>query len=143
MRIIRITKITDKVLIAFKSLMPQLSAGLRPPSKQNLEEIINSENSVLFIAQDEDKEIAGTLTLIINRIPTKQFAWIEDIVIDNKFRGKGVGQKLTQHAIDYAIKKGINEINLTSNSKRIAANKLYQKLGFVTRDTNVYRLTVG
>jgi ribosomal protein S18 acetylase RimI-like enzyme len=142
MKIIQPTEITTEILNAFKTLTKQLSHEKISPSKKDLEEIVNSENSILFIAKDENEEIAGTLTLLINRIPTGQKVWIEDVVVDNKFRGKGIGQKLTQHAIDYAIKKGIKEINLTSNPARIAGNKLYQKLGFIKRTTNFYRLKI-
>ena len=142
MKIIQPTEITEEILIALKTLTKQLSPNKKPPSKKDLEEIINSENSILFIAKSKNEEIAGTLTLLINRIPTGQKVWIEDVVVDNKFRGKGIGQKLTQFAIDYAIKRGIKEINLTSNPARIAGNKLYQKLGFTLRETNIYRLNL-
>ena len=142
MKIIQLTEISEEILSAFKTLIHQLSPNKKPPSKKDLEEIVNSENSILFIAKNENEEITGTLTLLINRIPTGQKVWIEDVVIDNKFRGKGVGQKLTQFTIDYAIKRGIKEINLTSNPTRIAGNKLYKKLGFIERDTNVYRLNI-
>ena len=142
MKIIQLTEITTEILVAFKTLTEQLSPDKKPPSKKDLEEIVKSENSILFIAKNENEEIAGTLTLLINRIPTGQKVWIEDVVVDNKFRGKGIGQKLIQFAIDYAIKRGIKEINLTSNPTRIAGNILYKKLGFIERETNVYRLNI-
>ena len=142
MKLIKATEINEEIVVAFKTLISQLSPNLEPPSKQNLEEIINSKNSILFLAKNENDEIIGTLTLLINRIPSGQKVIIEDVVIDNKFRGKGIGKELTQFAIDYAVKRGIKEIDLTSNPTRIAGNKLYQKLGFVKRKTNVYRLTI-
>jgi len=142
MKIIQPKEITEEILIAFKILIHQLSPNKKPPSKKDLEEIVNSENSILFVAQDENGKITGALTLLINRIPTGQKVWIEDVVVDSKIRGKGIGRKLTQFAIDYSVKRGIKEINLTSNSSRIAGNKLYQKLGFIKRDTNVYRLSI-
>ena len=142
MKIIQLTEITKEILIAFETLTKQLSPHKKPPSKIDLEEIINSENSVLFIAKNKNEEIAGTLTLLINRIPTGQKVWIEDVVVDDKFRGKGIGKKLTEFAINYATQLGIKEINLTSNPARIAGNKLYQKLGFIERETNVYRLNI-
>ncbi len=142
MKIIQPTEITEEIIIAFKTLIHQLSPNRKPPSKQNLEEIINSENSVLFIATDKNDIIIGTLTLLINRIPSGQKVSIEDVVVDNKMRGKGIGKKLTQFAIDYAVKQGFAEIDLTSSPTRVAANKLYQKLGFVLRETNIYRLNL-
>ena len=142
MKIIQPTEITDEISIAFKTLIHQLSPNSKTPSKQNLEEIINSENSVLFIAKNENEQIVGTLTLLINRIPSGQKVSIEDVVVDNRMRGKGIGEKLTLFAIDYAARKGFTEIDLTSNPTRVAANKLYQKLGFVLRETNIYRLNL-
>jgi ribosomal protein S18 acetylase RimI-like enzyme len=68
--------------------------------------------------------------------------WIEDVVVDVAARGKGLGKDLMLFAIDYVSQKNISTINLTSSPERIAANKLYQKLGFVKRETNVYRLTI-
>ena len=142
MKIIQPTEITEEISTAFKTLIYQLSPNRKPPSKQNLEEIINSKNSVLFLAKDENNKIVGTLTLLINRIPSGQKVSIEDVVVDNKMRGKGIGEKLTQFAIDYAVEQGFAEIDLTSNPTRVAANKLYQKLGFVLRETNIYRLNI-
>ena len=68
--------------------------------------------------------------------------WIEDVVVDVAARGKGLGKDLMLFAIDYVSQKNISTINLTSSPERIAANKLYQKFGFVKRETNVYRLTI-
>ena len=98
MEIFRLTEISEDVLIAFRKLIPQLSSSSQMPTKENLEEIIKSKKSFLFLARD--KEIVGALTLITYRIPTGIKVWIEDVVVDNKMRGKGIGEKLTQYAID-------------------------------------------
>ena len=140
MEIFRLTEISEEILIAFRKLIPQLSPDAQIPAKENLEEIIKSENSFLFLARD--KEIVGALTLITYRIPTGLKVWIEDVVVDNKMRGKGIGEKLTRYAIDYAIKLGAKRIELTSKPSRIAANEMYKKMGFDKRETNVYRLII-
>ncbi len=142
MKITQLTEITEEVLTAFKTLIQQLSPGRETPSRKDLEEIISDKNSSLFVAITDNGEIAGTITLLINRIPSGQIAWIEDVVVSKYFRGNGIGEKLTLFVIDYVNKKGINEINLTSNPGRVTANKLYQKLGFAKRETNVYRLNL-
>ncbi|XMO86792.1 GNAT family N-acetyltransferase [Algibacter sp. AS12] len=140
MEIYELVTVTDKILNAFKSLIPQLSSSCVLPEKEDLEAIIKSENTVLFVAEEEDK-ILGTLTLVFTKIPTGNKVWIEDVVVDGAARGKGVGKALTEFAIDYTFDKNINSVNLTSSPERVAANKLYQKIGFVKRETNVYRLT--
>jgi len=141
MEIYKLETITDRVLKAFTSLIPQLSSSCALPTKETLEEIVNSNQTVLFVAE-EDNEILGTLTLVFNLIPTGRKVWIEDVVVHSSARGKGVGEKLVQYAIDYTANKNIDKINLTSSPERVAANKLYQKLGFEARTTNVYRLTI-
>jgi ribosomal protein S18 acetylase RimI-like enzyme len=140
MRIYEANMATEAIAKAFKKLIPQLSPNCSVPSKSELENLINSNNTLIFVA--EENEIIGTLTLVFNKIPTGNKVWIEDVVVDNAVRGKGVGEELTKFAIEYVTSKGIKQINLTSGPERIAANKLYQKLGFTKRETNVYRLTI-
>lgn len=136
MNIYTASEANTKILTAITTLLPQLSSNCPIPTKNDLQEIINSENTILFIA--EDSEIIGMLTLVINRIPTGQKAWIEDVVVNQNNRGKGIGQKLIEHAINYAKNNGITKVNLTSSPERIEANKLYLKMGFQVRTTNVY-----
>jgi ribosomal protein S18 acetylase RimI-like enzyme len=73
------------------------------------------------------------------RIPTGLRAWIEDVVVDDRARGKGVGEALNRAALSMARQRGAKTVDLTSRPSREAANRLYQRLGFVRRDTNVYR----
>ena len=84
-------------------------------------------------------DIVGTLTLVVFRIPTAIRAWIEDVVVDESARGRGVGEALTAAALDRAKAAGARTVDLTSRPSREAANRLYQRLGFIGRDTNVYR----
>ena len=103
-----------------------------------MEEIIESDTTVLFAARS-GQEIVGLLTLAIFRIPTGVRAWIEDVVVDNQARGKGVGDALNRAALAEAERRGAKTVDLTSRPSREAANRLYQRLGFKQRDTNVYR----
>ncbi|WP_218754203.1 GNAT family N-acetyltransferase [Polaribacter sp. R2A056_3_33] len=141
MKIYKLETVNDHILKAFIKLIPQLSTSCILPNQKDLEDIVSSGNTMLFIAE-ENNNVLGTLTLVFNKIPTGNKVWIEDVVVDNAARGKGVGEKLTQFAIEFTANKGIKSINLTSSPGRIAANKLYQKLGFIKRETNVYRLTI-
>ena len=126
------------VLAACHRLIPQLSSSSAPISAQELEEVIESNATVLFAARS-GQEIVGLLTLAIFRIPTGVRAWIEDVVVDNQARGKGVGDALNRAALAEAERRGAKTVDLTSRPSREAANRLYQRLGFKQRDTNVYR----
>ena len=87
-----------------------------------------------------DGEIVGALTLVVFPIPSGLRAWIEDVVVDEVARGRGVGAALTQQAVRLARAAGARTVDLTSRPSREAANKLYERLGFRLRDSKVYRL---
>jgi len=133
--------VNDDVVQAFEMLIPQLSKSNPPPSRSELEALVKSEASTLFLAKLEGR-IVGSLTLAMFRIPTGVRAWIEDVVVDESSRGHGVGEALNQAAILEAHHRGAITVELTSRPSREAANRLYQRLGFVVRETNVYRYTL-
>ena len=139
--ITEIVDITDEVVRAFAELIPQLSASSPSPDADQLSEMAANTNTVLFGARDtENGSLVGTLTLAFFRIPTGLQARIEDVVVLETARGKGVGQHLTDAAIDRARATGAKAVGLTSRPARAAANGLYSSMGFERRETNVYRL---
>jgi len=131
--------ITDTVVAAFARLIPQLSSSSPAPTADELVVIATSEADHLLVAEGADGEILGSMTLVVFRIPTGVRAWIEDVVVDEAARGRGVGEALNRTALDIAYGLGCKTVDLTSRPSREAANRLYQKLGFVARDTNIYR----
>jgi len=139
---IEIAASVDSELIeAFQRLTPQLSSSNSGPSKDQLEAIVSSCASTLLIARFEDR-IVGSLTLVTFPIPTGIRAWIEDVVVDSDARGKGIGEALNVFALAEAKRQGAITVDLTSRPSREAANRLYQRLGFKARETNVYRFTL-
>jgi ribosomal protein S18 acetylase RimI-like enzyme len=137
------TAVDDDLVAAFERLIPQLSSSNPPPTAEQLRAIVESGSTQLLVARDAGSgEILGSLTLAIFRIPTGLRAWIEDVVVDETARGRGVGEALNRHALDLAGKVGATTVDLTSRPTREAANRLYQRLGFEQRSTNVYRYTL-
>ena len=134
-------RVDDELVDAFAYLIPQLSSSNPPPSREHLAEMVQSPATLVLVAR-VDGRIAGSLTLAMFRIPTGLRAWIEDVVVDGDARGNGVGEALNLRAIEEARKRGAVTVDLTSRPSREAANRLYQRLGFVARDTNVYRFTI-
>jgi len=142
-QIIEAVEVTPELVAAFERLIPQLSSSNPAPTVTELAAICESEASVLLVAVDRDAEdrILGSLTLAWFRIPTGVRAWIEDVVVDEEARGHGVGELLNRAALDRARELGAKTVDLTSRPSREAANRLYQRIGFVARDTNVYRFS--
>ncbi len=139
--ITELVDITDDVVATFDRLIPQLSSSNPPPSIDALSQMAADPNIVLFVARNSDEgRIVGTLTLAFFRIPTGLQARIEDVIVDETARGAGIGELLTNAAIDRARVEGAKAVGLTSRPAREAANRLYLRLGFEMRDTNVYRL---
>lgn len=129
---------TDEIVRALDRLLPQLTTSTPPPTNLELERILSSPCCSLLVARD-DENVVGMLTLVTFDIPTGTRAWIEDVVVDSSARGKGVGEILSRRALEIALDKGAVTVDLTSRPSREAANRLYQRIGFVKRDTNVYR----
>lgn len=132
--------VDDELVAALARLVPQLSSS-PPPTAEQLAEIVDSPASVLFLAR-LDGAIVGTLTLATYRIPTGLKAWIEDVIVDASASGRGIGEALNRAAIDEARRRGAKDVGLTSRPSREAANRLYQRIGFERRETNVYRYSL-
>ena len=138
-------EVTPELVDAFTRLLPQLSRSAVPLGPAELAEMVDAPGTHLLVARlagDGPGPIVGTLTLVVFRIPTGVRAWIEDVVVDEAARGQGVGQALTAAAIGIAGEKGARTVDLTSRPAREAANRLYARMGFELRDTNVYRYSV-
>ena len=135
------TEATPELVEAFSRLIPQLSKSSPPPTAAEVAEMVASEACDVLIATEGDV-ILGTLTLVTFRIPTGVRSWIEDVVVDEAGRGKGVGDALNRFALDVARSKGAKTVDLTSRPSREAANRLYRRIGFVQRETNIYRYSL-
>lgn len=156
-----ITEATDELTEAMARLIPQLSRSAPAPTRDSLAQIVGQDGVYLLVFRDDAAAgagdtcaagpeagdsseagagpILGTLTLATFAIPTGLRAWIEDVVVDEAARGKGAGAALTYAAVELAHKLGARTVDLTSRPSREAANRLYQRCGFVQRQTNVYR----
>ena len=131
------------------ALVPQLSRSSAPPSLERLARIIEDPATTLLLARagagdapGAPGQVVGMLTLVIFTLPTGVRAWIEDVVVDDASRGGGVASTLIRAAIDRADSAGARTVDLTSRPHREAANRLYVRLGFEKRETNVYRRTL-
>lgn len=140
---IKITEIehfSEELLQAFKRLTPQLSESAPIPTAERLQRIVESPSTHLLAALDYEGNIAGVLTLVLFDIPTYCKAWIEDVITDSEYRGRGIGKALVKRAIEIAKERGADSVNLTSRPSREVARALYRKVGFEEVPTTVFRL---
>lgn len=167
-----VQEVTDELEQAVEYLLPQLSRSAPPLSRSDLEEIVSGEATTLLVARDDalspeeraaitngagqqarpqpategsdnpDGPIVGMLTLVTFRLPTGVRSWVEDVVTDTNLRGRGTASALIKAAIDLASSAGARTVDLTSRPSREAANRLYVRVGFKLRETNVYRYSL-
>lgn len=133
--------VDDDLCAAVDRLVAQLSRSAPPPGRALLERIVADGATTLFVARD-DNDIVGMLTLATFQIPTGVQAIIEDVVVDGAARGAGVAAALVQAALDRSAELGARRVDLTSRPEREVANRLYLRMGFEVRQTNVYRRTL-
>jgi ribosomal protein S18 acetylase RimI-like enzyme len=140
MHIEKVSEPTKELYETLKRLVPQLGVHKVPPTWQELKDLIESKSSVLLVARapEEKDSIAGILCLTVYRVPTGLRSIIEDVIVDEKMRRRGIGEALVRHAIELAREAGADGVSLTSNPEREAANQLYQSMGFHLRQTNPY-----
>ena len=141
-KIRKVLNSSEKVLGDINQLLPQLSKSAKPLNLKDLKGLIECSSTHLYFAE-EDEMVLGMLSLVIFQIPTGVRAWVEDVVVHGKARGKGVGKMLTLTALSEAKQFGALTVDLTSRPSREVANKLYMSVGFEPRMTNVYRYKHG
>jgi ribosomal protein S18 acetylase RimI-like enzyme len=139
MQIDIVNQVDEELYDAFQRLIPQLTNNNPPPSLNDLADLVRDASSTLMIARDDHGKIVGALALTVYRVPTGIRSIIEDVIVDASARGQGVGDALMKYAINLAREKGAQNISLTSNPMREAANRLYLRVGFKKRETNAYQ----
>ena len=137
--ITQVTHYSEPLRQRLEELLNQLTPQPSTLSEQTLRAVLNDSASRLYLLEEES-HVVGMLTLGIYHSPTGSKGWIEDVVVDDACRGRGYGRMLVAHAIEEAKKAGVAQLMLTSNPLRVAANKLYQAMGFEKKETNCYRM---
>jgi GNAT superfamily N-acetyltransferase len=141
MQVEEVFQVTPEVHEALARLLPQLNAKLPVPTVDRLQAIMADPAVTLLVARD-GQEIVGTTTLIVYTTPFWIKARLDEVVVDESARGKGVGTALVKASLEIAREKGVEVVELQSGVQREAANRLYPSLGFKLRETNVYRIVL-
>ena len=139
--VLKLTEATEQGIEDINRLLGQLRENSTEPkgSISDLKKITDDQNVALVVAQDGERTI-GMATLYMVTKFGKRVGYVEDVVVDAAYRGKGLGEKIMQTLVDTARAGGVTTLYLTSRIERVAGNNLYQKLGFEIKETNVYRM---
>ena len=138
-RIYEATEFSDALAEAFARLLPQLSERLAVPDRKTAARIVASAATRQLAAAAEEGRIVGLLSVALYDVPSGRKAWIEDVVVDAAWRGRGVGEALVREALALARREGVARVMLTSNATRRAAHRLYERMGFVRYETDCFR----
>jgi ribosomal protein S18 acetylase RimI-like enzyme len=136
-----LTVLDQRDLPQFHRLVMQLSTNASLPELDGVNHLLTTPGLTVFVARSPDGTLCGMLSLVYFEIPTGLRARIEDVVVLEDFRRKGIARQLSSLAIAHFRASGARTLDLTSNPSREAANKLYVNLGFKLRSTNVYRFS--
>jgi GNAT superfamily N-acetyltransferase len=136
-----VTEATPEVYAALERLLPQLNPQLPVPSMERLQAIVADPAVTLLLARDGE-QIVGTTTVIVYTTPFWIKARLDEVVVDESARGKGVGAALVGASLDLAREKGVEVVELQSGVHRAEANRRYPRMGFKLRETNVYRIVL-
>ena len=137
MKIEQVDEATEEHVEAIRRLLPQLTEARTPPTLEQLAETVAGQ-TFLIARDDVDGRIIGTLTLVMYRVSSGLKGRIEDVIVDSSARGQGVGEALTREGMARANEARVLMLELTSMPYRETANRLYRRLGFVRKPTNVY-----
>jgi GNAT superfamily N-acetyltransferase len=124
-------------------LLPQLNPSLPIPDMARLERLVGDPAVTLLIAVDGD-DVVGTTTVIVYTTPFWIKARLDEVVVDASARGTGVGEALVKAALEIGRQKGaqVGELQSGRGQNREAAHRLYERLGFKIRDSDVMRIVL-
>jgi GNAT superfamily N-acetyltransferase len=136
MKIEQIHEADEGLVEMFRALLPQLTEARTPPTRGQLDDVVS--NQTLLVARDDEGNALGTLTFVLYRVASGIKGRLEDVIVDESARGQGVGEALVREGMRLANEAGVLMLELTSMQYRQSANRLYKRLGFVRKPTNVY-----
>jgi len=141
LRVEAVAEATPEIHAALARLLPQLNPRLELPDMERLRRMVADPAVTLLVARDGDA-IVGTTTVIVYTTPFWIKARLDEVVVDAGARGQGVGEALVTAALEIGRERGAQVAELQSGRgpQRAAAHRLYERLGFRIRDSDVMRI---
>lgn len=138
--IIRSEHVTNEMQLCISELYKQLNPEINQLSTK---EILENNENLVFVICKEEGNVVGMAMMATYKVISGHKGMIEDVIVDNNYRGKGIGRKLMESLLNEGKKRQLNEILLFSGHHRKAAIELYKSLGFNLKDSGLYRIILS
>jgi ribosomal protein S18 acetylase RimI-like enzyme len=132
----QLTEADENLVAVVARLLPQLTEARTPPTLEKLQQTVSTQT--MLVVRNDEGAIIGMTTLVLYRVSSGLKGRIEDVVVDESARGRGIGDALVREGMRRASEAGVLMLELNSMPYRQSANRLYKRLGFVRKPTNVY-----
>ena len=106
----------------------------------SLKEVLAEDNAITLAYCEHNDQIIGIASMCTYNVISGKKGWIEDVVVDEQYRGQGIGRKLMEKLLEEGKKKKLTEILLFTEVHRIPAINLYADLGFKLKESRIYTL---
>ncbi|MET2984406.1 GNAT family N-acetyltransferase [Aureibaculum conchae] len=138
--ILKPSDVTENLSLQVKELFNQLNSEIK---QKDLSELFNPKNEIVFACCMDGEKLAGMALMATYTVISGYKGWVEDVVVDPNYRGKGLGRKLMNKLLEKGKEMGLSEILLFSNEKRQAAISLYKSLDFKQKHSGLYILKMS
>ena len=129
------TKLNPNVQKQVSDLFQQLGGNKKQIS---LTEVLDEKNQITIAYCKDKDEIIGIALMCNYNVISGKKGWIEDVVVNSEYRGKGIGRKLMNKLLEVGKEKELSEILLFTEDHRTPAINLYSDLGFIVKDSRIY-----
>jgi phosphinothricin acetyltransferase len=132
--------VTKALQNSVTNLYKQLNASIQ---QRPIKNILEDNPNLIFAICQEDEKLVGMAMMALYKVISGHKGMIEDVVVDEDYRGKGIGRKLMEHLLLEGKKRQLTEILLFSGHHRLPAINLYKSLGFILKDSGLYTLKLS
>ncbi len=130
-----ILELLVEVCMVHHNIRPDLFKGPKTKyTKEELKEIINDPKRPIFVYFEDGHVLGYAFTIYIqhlndNILTDIKTLYIDDLCVNEKYRGKHIGHKLYDYVIDYAKENDFYNVTLNVWAGNDSAMKFYESLG--------------
>ena len=129
--------LTPAIKIEISDLFKTLNAQIK---QWDINDILGQGNEFICVCCWDNEKLVGMASLATYKVISGHKGMVEDVVVSEEIRGKGIGRKLMEILISEGQKLNLSEILLFSGHHRKPAIALYKSLGFNLKNSGMYTL---
>ena len=137
MNILQKEDLTPAIKIEVSDLFKTLNADI---NQWDINDVLSQGNEFICVCCWDNEKLVGMASLATYKVISGHKGMVEDVVVSDEMRGKGIGRKLMELLISEGQKLNLSEILLFSGHHRKPAIALYKSLGFNLKNSGMYTL---